>query len=177
MTYSMPLQLLRFSTILLVALVSGLAFAHVLEQPAKMQYDAALYIQLQKSLYIQWGPPHIGGVLEPLAIAATGLSACFMRKSKRNLGFFLGALLLLLLAFPGVFFWLVAPANAAFLAATPSNVPQDWMDLRSNWETGHAIRFGLQFASLGLLVLSLAFDALQLAPPTRAPNSSIDRNY
>ena len=43
----MPLKLLRFATILLVALLSGLAFAHVLEQPAKMQYDAALCIALQ----------------------------------------------------------------------------------------------------------------------------------
>jgi len=53
----MPLKLFRFATILLVALLSGLTFAHVLEQPAKMQYDAALYITLQKSLYVQWDPP------------------------------------------------------------------------------------------------------------------------
>ena len=30
----MPLNLCRFATILLVGLLSGLAFAHVLEQPA-----------------------------------------------------------------------------------------------------------------------------------------------
>ena len=34
----MPLKLFRFATILLVALLSVSAFAHVLEQPAKMQY-------------------------------------------------------------------------------------------------------------------------------------------
>ena len=34
----MPLKLLRFATILLVALLAGLAFAHVLERPAKMQW-------------------------------------------------------------------------------------------------------------------------------------------
>ena len=110
----MPLKLFRFATILLVALLCGLAFAHVLELPAKMQYDAALYITLQKSLYVQWGPPNIGGVLEPLAIAATGLLAFFVRKSKHGLWFSLGALFALLLAFPIVFFWLVAPANAGF---------------------------------------------------------------
>lgn len=48
--HAMALKILRFATILLVALLSGLAFAHLLEQPAKMQYDAALYITLQKSL-------------------------------------------------------------------------------------------------------------------------------
>ena len=155
----MPLILLRFTTILLVALLWGLAFAHVLEQSAKMQYDAALYITLQKSLYFQWGPPHIGGVLEPAAIAATGLLAFFMRKSKRGLWLSLGALFALLLAFPVVFFWMVAPANAVFLATTLPNIPLDWTDLRSSWEIGHAIRFALQFGALALLVLSLAVDA------------------
>lgn len=154
----MPLRLLRFATILLVALLSGLAFAHVLELPAKMQYDAALYITLQKSLYVQWGPPHIGGVLEPLAIVAAGLLAFFVRKGRRGLWLSLGALFALLLAFPVVFFWLVAPANAGFLAATLPNIPPNWADLRSNWEMGHAIRFAFQFAALSLLVLSSAID-------------------
>ena len=155
----MPLKLLRLATTLLVALLSGLAFAHVLELPAKMQYDATLYITLQKSLYVQWGPPHFGGVLEPSAIATTGLLAFFLRRSKRGLWLSLGALFALLLAFPVVFFWLVAPANAGFLAATLPSIPADWTNLRSNWEMGHAIRFALQFAALALLVLSLALDA------------------
>ena len=155
----MPLKLLRLITVLLVALLSGLAFAHVLELPAKMQYDATLYLTPQKSLYVQWGPPHVGGVLEPSAIAATGLLAFFLRRSKRGLWLSLGALFALLLAFPVVFFWLVAPANAGFLAATLPSLPADWTNLRSNWEMGHAIRFALQFAALSLLVLSLALDA------------------
>ena len=124
-----------------------------------MQYDAVLCITLQKSLYVQWGPPNIGGVLEPLAIAATGLLAFFVRKIKRGMWLSVGALFALLLAFPIVFFWLVAPANAGFLAATLPSIPPNWTDLRSNWEMGHAIRFALQFAALALLVLSLALDA------------------
>ena len=154
----MPLKLFRFATILLVAPLCGLAFAHVLELSAKMQYDATLYITLQKSLYVQWGPPNIGGMLEPSAIAATGVLAFFLRRSKRGLWLSLGALFALLLAFPIVFFWLVAPANAGFLAATLPSIPPNWTDLRSNWEMGHAIRFALQFAALSLLVLSLILD-------------------
>jgi hypothetical protein len=71
----------------------------------------------------------------------------------------LGALFTLLLAFPVVFFWLVAPANAVFLVAMLPSIPLNWTDLRSNWETGHTIRFALQFGALALLVLSLVFDA------------------
>jgi len=98
-------------------------------------------------------------VLEPSALAATGLLAFFMRRSKRGLWFSLSALFALLLAFPVVFFWLVAPANTVFLAATLPSIPLNWTDLRSNWEMGHAIRFTLQFGALALLVLSLALDA------------------
>jgi hypothetical protein len=48
----------RFVTLLLVTLLLGLAFAHVLERPAKMQYDAALYVTLQKTLYVARRTPN-----------------------------------------------------------------------------------------------------------------------
>ena len=155
----LPLSLARFASIVLVALLTGLALAHVLEQPAKMHYDAALYITLQKSLYVDWGPPNLGGVLEPAAILATGLLAFVVRKNRRGFWFSLGALIALLLAFPVVFFGWVAPANAVFAAATLPNIPPGWSTARSNWELGHAIRFGLQLTALAMLVLSLTLDA------------------
>ena len=155
----MALKLLRAVTVVLVALRSGLAFAHVLEQPAKMGYDAVFYITLQKSLYVHWGPPNIGGFLEPLTIVATALTVFFIRKNRRAFSLSLFALLALMLAFPVVFFWLVAPANAAFLSTALPNVPPNWPDLRLSWESGHAIRFALQLAALSSLVLSLVLDA------------------
>jgi hypothetical protein len=51
----------------------------------------------------------------------------------------LGAGFDLVLAFPVVFFALVAPANAAFLVATPTSIPPNWMGLRTSWEIGHTI--------------------------------------
>jgi hypothetical protein len=151
--------LIRTFTILLVALVTGLAFAHVLESPAKMQYEAAMYIALQKSLYVQWGPPNVGGFLELAAIIATALTAFFGRNTKRGLWLPLGALTALLVAFPLVFFVLVAPANGVFMATALPSIPVNWKELRVNWELGHAIRFGLQFSALSLLVLLSALDA------------------
>lgn len=164
----MPLRLLRLATILLVAMVAGLAFAHVLERPAKMQFDPALYLTIQQSLYVHWGPPQIGGFLEPAAIIATGLLAFFLRKDRRGLSFALGALFALLLAFPVVFFWLVAPANAAFLAATLPTIPPNWEDQRSNWELGHVIRFALQFSALALLAFGLTRSPQNSAVPPRS---------
>ena len=72
----------RAATILLVALLQGLAFAHLLERPAKLQYDAALYLMAQKTLYAQWGPPNVGGFLEPAAIVATLGLAFLLRRDR-----------------------------------------------------------------------------------------------
>lgn len=145
----------RFITVLLVALLLGLAFAHVLERPAKMLYDATFYITIQKTLYKAWGPPNIGGILEPAAIFSTLFLALFLRKKKHAFWLTLGAGLVLLLAFPVVFFVFVAPANEVFLAATPASIPPNWMESRTSWETGHAIRFVLQLVALSLLLLSI----------------------
>jgi hypothetical protein len=138
----------RFVTILLVALLLGLAFAHVLERPAKMLYDAAFYLTIQKTLYVAWGPPNIGGILEPAAIFAT-------------------LLLALLLAFPVVFFVFVAPANEVFLAATPTSIPPNWIESRASWETGHAIRFVFQLVALSLLLLSVFLEVNEISAQRR----------
>lgn len=163
------LDVLRVSNTLLVALVSGLSFAHVLEAPAKMVYPGPLYVELQKTLYGQWGPPHIGGFLEPLAIVATGLLAFLLWKQKLPFRFALVGCLALLIAFPVVFFLLVAPANAAFRDASAAALPPNWTDLRNKWEVGHALRFGLHFVALASLVLSLVLDSGRLGPRLCAP--------
>lgn len=152
----MLIKTLRLVTILLVALLLGLAFAHVLERPAKMLYDAAFYLTIQKTLYVAWGPPNIGGILEPAAIFATLLLAFFLRKRKNHVFWLtLCAGFALLLAFPVVFFAFVAPANEFFLTATPTSIPPNWMESRTNWETGHVIRFVLELVALNLLLLSI----------------------
>ncbi|MEP7063838.1 MAG: DUF1772 domain-containing protein [Betaproteobacteria bacterium] len=144
----------RYITILLVALLQGLAFAHVLEMPAKMQYEGALYLELQRTLYVQWGAPNFGGWLEPSAIIATLILAYALRRNRLDRLLTIGASVALMLAFAVVFFWLVAPSNEAFLATPRGTIPPNWMALRRSWETGHAIRFLLQFVALGLLVAS-----------------------
>jgi hypothetical protein len=145
----------RLLSVLLVALVVGLAFAHVLERPAKMDYDARLYTTLQQTLYREWGPPNFGGFLEPAAILATLVSAFLVRRNRPVLWLTLVAGALLLLAFPIVFMWIVAPVNHQFLSSAPGQAPPGWADLRVRWELGHAIRFVLQLVALALLVASL----------------------
>src|SRR5437764_7988696 len=100
--------------ITLVALTMGTSFAHVLEWPAKLHYSGEFYLRLQTSLYAYWGPPSITGFIEPAAILSVFLLAVFSRDCLVTLRFTLGAAICLVLAFPVVFFWRVAPANATF---------------------------------------------------------------
>lgn len=151
----------RFVTVLLVALVTGLAFAHVLERPAKMLYDANLYLTVQKTLYMAWGPPNVGGILEPAAIVATIILVFLMPARTPAFWLSLGAATALLLAFPLAFFLFVAPANEAFRAATLTAIPPTWTELRVSWERGHTIRFALQLAALSLLILSVILETGQ----------------
>lgn len=143
----------RFITIVLVALTTGLAFAHLLEMPAKMLYDAELYITIQRTLYAAWDLPQAGGLLEPAAIVATVILCAAVRRRKRAFWLSAGAAVALLLAFPVAYFIFVEPVNE-ILRAT-SAIPANWTQLRVRWETGHAIRFLLQLIGLSLLLLSV----------------------
>ncbi len=69
----MLLRTCRFVSLVLTALLLGTSFAHVLERPAKLQYPASLYVTLQQTLYVHWGPPSIGGFLEPLVEPANAV--------------------------------------------------------------------------------------------------------
>ena len=174
----------RFVTIVLVALLQGLAFAHVLELPARMQYDGPLYIQLQQTLYATAATASFGGWLEPAAIIATLILAYSVRRNALDRWLTLGAGVAMLLAFTVVFFWLVAPSHEAFIAAPSGTVPHDWAELRVQWEVGNVIRFVLQFAALGLLVFAgivhrkpveaSVFDSSIYAASRNAPDSAPD---
>lgn len=50
----------RFISLILSALVTGMALCHALELPAKMQYSASQYITVQNSLYVAFGPIRFG---------------------------------------------------------------------------------------------------------------------
>ena len=149
------MRTLRVLAVVAVALLTGLALAHLLEQPAKLNYDADLYLTLQKTLYAAWGPS--SGWLEGAAVLSTIALAALVHRDRSSFALTLGAVGALLLAFPIVFLLFVAPANEAFHAATA--VPAQWELLRTRWEAGQVLRFMLQFAALCLLVISLVRDS------------------
>lgn len=146
----------RFVTILLTALLMGMTFSHVLEMPAKMQYDPGLYLVLQRSLYVAFGWPYLGAFVELGAVIVAVVLVLLVRKEglARSLTLF-GAVCLV--AGLVVYFMFIEPANTALRAMTIQAPPHDWDAWRRQWEYGHGVHFALHLIGFSALVLSALF--------------------
>ncbi|NCJ07898.1 DUF1772 domain-containing protein [Synechococcales cyanobacterium C] len=151
----MKLKIWRFITILLSALALGMAFCHALELPAKMQYPAELYITVQNTLYVAFGPPAIGAFIEIATPLAAIALAVLSRKHRPAFQWVLVAVVLILLAFPVLFFAFTEPANVIFREATPNSIPTNWEQLRAQWEYSHLARFFCHLIAFSALVMSV----------------------
>jgi hypothetical protein len=150
----MFLQEWRFITIILTALTMGMAFCHMLELPAKMSYDAALWVRIQHTLYRAFGAQGVGAWIELASILTTIVLSFLIRQRRPAFYWTVAATVCLVVAH--VIWWLfVFPANAELARWTTETVPADWTRWRARWEYAHATRFGLMLAGLSALVLSI----------------------
>ena len=156
------LALWRFLAVVLTALLLGTTFAHVLEMPAKLQVDGALWMTLQHTLYRSFGT--IGAVVEVGAIASVLVLSVLLRQHGRALWLTLFAATCLLVAFFVVWLVFTSAVNAETARWTASSIPTDWMHWRTRWEFSHALRFALHLVAFCSLVVSLLVDM------TRAPD-------
>jgi magnesium-transporting ATPase (P-type) len=143
------LKPLRFVNLLLVVLILGLSWCHVMEIAGKLRFDAAQWLTVQHNLYIAFGWP-VGAAIEIAAILSTWWLFALVRRRRPAAGLTLTAALSMTLGL-AVWFWLVAPMNAIIAGWTPQTVSPDWLAVRDQWETGHAIHallFGLGFGAL-----------------------------
>lgn len=144
----------RTVVMLLSALTMGLTFAHVLELPQRLQYDADLWFALTRpnALYRYFGI--VGGPIEVAAVLGTVILAAFLRRERPSnrvavaAAFFHGAAL-------ASWFTLVAPANAAIGEWGQRGIPPDWESWRNQWELGHALSFVLLTIGFCALVITL----------------------
>jgi hypothetical protein len=147
----------RLAALVLTALLLGITFCHVLEMGPKLSYDSGLYMTLQMTLYGHFGPPGVGGFIEPGAILAVAAVAVLARRRRRvGFAFTVAAGVCLLIAFPVIYFAFTEPVNDTFREALVSgDVPVEWQRLRLVWELSHAARFALHLAAFCLLALSV----------------------
>jgi hypothetical protein len=141
-------RVIWFVATLLVALILGLAFAHVMELPGKMRLDGPTWLTVQQNLYVGFGP--LAAVVEPMGILLTWVLVFMLRR--RRAAFWL-ALLAAICTTAGLFewVWLVSPMNSLLNGWTSATLPPDWTACRDQWELGHAIHaalFGVAFLAL-----------------------------
>lgn len=167
----MLVKIWRFITLILSALVTGMAFCHALELPAKMEYSAPQYIAIQNSLYVAFGPPNIGAWIEVTAPLAAIALAILIRKHRPAFQLTLVAIALMLLAFPVIFFAFTEPANRVIRNATPESIPANWEQLRYQWEYSHLARFFCHLTAFSALIISVLREtpAWNLRDPVEQP--------
>jgi len=79
----MFLKAIRFVAIMLAALTLGLGFCHLMQLPARMEWDQYLWVgsTVQGGLYAMFGS--IGAVMFVATVIALGLNAYFVREHGR----------------------------------------------------------------------------------------------
>jgi hypothetical protein len=144
----MKLKTLRFFSLFCTALVMGAALAHLLELPNKISLTRDAYFTAQQ-LYRGWA---LLGILIAAALLSTAALTIVVRHTPRV--FPLTLLALLCLVGAQVVFWTFTyPANRATNNWT--FLPDNWQDLRQQWEYSHAVGAGLNMGALGTLILSV----------------------
>jgi hypothetical protein len=150
----MFLRIWRLVTMMLAALTMGTTFAHALELPAKMNYDAALWTTLQQSLY--WGFGNIGGYFEAATVfLAAPVLTFLVRKRRPAFQWTLAGTVCFALAFFVVFLVFTEPMNREITQWTPQSVPTNWTQVRNQWEYSHVARFVLHLMGLSALLISV----------------------
>lgn len=154
----------HFATLVLVALFMGLEFAHVLEMPTKLQYDGALYVTVQNSLYRYFGAPGPGAFVTVGAVLAAIALTALLRKQQSAFRWSLFGTLNLAIAFPVVYFLFIEPVNVLIEQSSPADIPQNWEQLRNQWEFAHTANF---------LFCLAGFNALLAATLTSSGNTKV----
>jgi uncharacterized membrane protein len=144
--------LLTVATLLFVALSMGMAQAHALELPPKMEYDASMYLRLHRTLYRLFGPP-LGAGIEALAVLLSIILAVIVRNEPGSAWLAAGGAAAMVIAH--VIWWIwVNPANRALAQMPLASPPPDWTERRNQWEYTHLARFFLQLIAFAALLLS-----------------------
>jgi hypothetical protein len=133
---------LRLLTLAVTAVVLVPSGAHLFEMPHKVALDRDAYFTVQ-GVYAGWA-----WFVIPIIAAIVLNGTLFLAERRRNPAAALAALIasMLIVISLGVFFVWVFPANQATVNWT--QVPDNWQELRRQWEYGHAANALIVFSAL-----------------------------
>jgi hypothetical protein len=134
-----------FIALLATALALGAALAHALELPNKIGLPRDKYFVVQQ-IYAGWDRLAFLLIIELLAM----LVLVFLARHEAYVPGLVGAAALCLLAAQSVFWAYTYPANVATTNWTI--IPENWENLRRQWEYSHAAGAGFQLLAMGFLI-------------------------
>jgi uncharacterized membrane protein len=143
----MGLRICQFLAIMFTAIALVPGGAHVLALPAKIELPEQPYFTVQQ-IYRGWAWL---GIAIAAAILANLASALLARGQPRPLGLSLAACLLIVGTLVIFFVW-TYPANQ--VTGNWTTVPDNWEQLRAQWEYSHAANAGITFVALVCSVLA-----------------------
>jgi hypothetical protein len=144
----MGLRVAQFLAIVLTALALVPAGAHLAELPNKIGLDQEAYFIVQ-SIYRGWA---LFGIALFGALAANLAAAIVARRQRAPFWLALSAFLLVAATLVIFFTW-TYPTNQA--TSNWTVVPQNWQELRRQWEYAHATNAVLTFLALCAITLSV----------------------
>ena len=147
------LKALRFANLVLVTLIFGLAWCHVMEIAGKLRFDSVQWLAVQHNLYIAFGWP-VRAAIELGAVGTSWWLFALVRRRRPAAGWTLAAAVATTLGL-AAWFWPVAPMNAIIAGWTPQTISPDWEAVRNQWEAGHAVHAALFGLGFGALVAAL----------------------
>ncbi|HEX7079707.1 MAG TPA: DUF1772 domain-containing protein [Gammaproteobacteria bacterium] len=141
-------NVLRFVSILLVAISMSAGLAHLFALPNKIGLPRDAYLTVQQ-IYRGWA---LLGIAVIGALLSTSILAFRLRGARSEFRLTLAAAICVAGSL-AVFFSFTFPANQQTLNWTM--LPDGWEALRQQWEYSHAVGAVLYLAALVLLTLSL----------------------
>ena len=152
----MTLYVAKVVCLVLTALSLAPSYAHVLEAlprltvwPPELWRDATVFHRQFE--WYAW----IGAPIDVVAIIAA-FTLAFLVRGRRASFWLVVAGAACLATGLGVWFAIVAPANAVLATWQPGPIPADFDTIRTRWETGHMIVAALKFYGLILLCAAVA---------------------
>jgi hypothetical protein len=144
-------RLVTFLTLLLMGLVSGISFSHLLQWGPKTTLPGPHFLSVQQVLLRNYGVM-VGG-LEVAAFILTLLLALLVRSSVVTL-----ALIVLTCCSVGlmILIWAlwINGINRTVNSWKPDSIPANWTEFRDRWHQLHAIRTILALTGQGALILA-----------------------
>lgn len=145
---TMSIKTIYFIALFFVAVALGPALAHLLEFPNKINLTREEYLTVQQ-IYRGWA---LLGVVVAGALLSTLVLSIKVRREWKPFVFALIAFICIV-ATQVVFWTYTYPTNQATNNWTV--LPENWMQLRRQWEYSHATSAGLNLLALVAVILSV----------------------